>query len=161
MFFRYYPTKRVVIDQVDLQFQETRALVRKKLAVNYRQDNQTIELGADIDPIYRRRDIYENIHHSKNYFFLNYDNGDLLRDIEIHFCNTIQIFDIVFGFDEQLNAVVSQLAKYSENYREKVDECVFLDLQVVIRNKHAMGVLGGSVGYFYCTSNIEHLLNPD
>ena len=82
MTFQYVPTKQIIIDGVVLEFLGQRDLVRKRLGVNYREDNQIIDLGDDVSPVSQRRDIYQNINDSDNFFFLNYDQSDRLRDID-------------------------------------------------------------------------------
>lgn len=158
MTVKYSPITKVSIDHSDLQFNEKRDVIRKRLAEKYFEDNEIIELGEDVDPIFRRRDIYENINSSENYFFLNYDNNDLLRDIEVHYCDKVQVFDIIFDFNDQVDRIGLELMRYSENNTVNTGEYFFADLQIVIMSKYKMGGEGSTIGYFYCSSDITHLV---
>lgn len=157
MIFQYVPTKQIIIDRVVLEFLEQRDLVRKRLGVNYREDNQIIDLGDDVSPVSQRRDIYQNINDSDNFFFLNYDQNDRLRDIEIHYCNKVRVFDIFFDFEEDIDSVATKLMRYSEYNKQSEGEYLFIDLKIVIVNKDQMGGEGNSIGYVYCSSDITHL----
>ena len=157
MIFQYIPTRQIIIDGVVLEFLEQRDMVRKKLGVNYREDNQIIDLGDNASSISQRRDIYRNTNNSDNFFFLNYNQNDRLRDIEIHYCDKVKIFDIFFDFEENIDSIAAKLMRYSEYNERREGEYIFNDLKIVIMNKDQMGGEGNSLGYVYCTSDVTHL----
>lgn len=55
MILSYFPPSKISIDDVVLGFNESRELIRKKLRGDYKKDNQIIQLGTDIGPMYQRR----------------------------------------------------------------------------------------------------------
>lgn len=156
MILQYFPTEKIAIDGIVLNFDEPRQSVRSKLGRNYREDNQIIPLGGDDQPIYQRRDIYENTNASKNYFFLSYNRNDLLSEIEVHNCDKIKIYDIFFDFEDDLDSIASQLNEYSSMEKKDDGEYFFKELKTVIMDKNKMGGIGTSLGYFYCTSDVSH-----
>lgn len=157
MHFQYFPTNKIIIDGVALEFLDQRNRVREKIGTDYKEDNQVIDLGDDVAPILQRRDIYEDINSSECFFFLIYDKDDLLREVEVHHCDDIQVFDALFSFNEGLDAIANKLMKYSDNNKESEGEYLFRDLKIVITSKEQMGGDGNSLGYFYCTIDITHL----
>jgi hypothetical protein len=53
MIIRYFPSDKVVIDEVVLKFNEERNKIRVKLSKNYRENNRIIQAGdSDSEPIF-------------------------------------------------------------------------------------------------------------
>jgi hypothetical protein len=46
MFLQYFPPNRIIIDGIDLEYYERRYPVRVKLAREFEEDNQLIQLGG-------------------------------------------------------------------------------------------------------------------
>lgn len=159
MIFQYVPTREIIVDQVVLAFSEDRKSVRSKLGLEFKEDDQIIDLGDEVEPLFQRRDIYQGENSFESFFFLNYYKDDKLRDIEVHNCENIKIFDIIFDFKESIDNIAMQLERYSDYYKKGYGEYLFFDLKVVIVNKAQMGGTGNSLGYIYCTSDITHLEN--
>ncbi len=158
MILQYQPANKVAIDKVALEFNEKRDSIRVKLGQIYEEYNEVVQLGTPhMDPIYQRRDIYKNINATDNYFFLNYDKNDLLSEVEIHRCEKINVFDVSFDFDEELDSIVLRLSKYSSVVRKSEGEYFLRELKVVISSRAHMGGEGDTLGYFYCSSDVAHL----
>src|SRR5579863_8206325 len=114
MILSYFPPSKISIDDVVIGFNESRELIRKKLTGGYKEDNQIIQLGSsDMEPIYQRRDIYQNYNSTENFFFLGYDEGDLLTEIEVHWCDEIKVFDAAFNFNDSLDSIALKLDRYN------------------------------------------------
>lgn len=158
MIIFYLPPKKISIDGIVIEFNEKRDLIRRKLGANYTEDNQVMQLGdSPMDAIYQRRDIFKNINSTENFFFLGYDKDDLLSEVEIHNCEKIIVNDFVFGFNDELDYVASELAKYSSVRKNGEGEYFFKDIKVSIMDKSQMGEEGSTLGYFYCAEDVTHL----
>ncbi|WP_295121507.1 hypothetical protein [uncultured Chitinophaga sp.] len=158
MVFEYVSTGRVKIDEIAFEFGDSRERVRAIIGSIYTEDNQTIQIGAtEDDIIHQRRDIYSNINSSENYFFLSYDMQDLLSEVEVHFCDSIKVFESQFEFDDDFESVKSKLILYSPVIIRNEGECFFNNLKVVIMSKEQMGGEGTTLGYFYCAADVTHL----
>lgn len=116
-------------------------------------NNQLIEMGLDIEPIYQRRDIYQNLNSTENLFFLGYDKEDLLTEIEVHQCSQIKILDIVFDFDFELDVIASLLSRIAPITAKSEGEYFFKSLKISLMDKRKIGGDDDStLGYFYCAS---------
>jgi hypothetical protein len=154
----YLPPNRIVIDGTVMEFNEERELIRSKLEANYIEDNQVMQIGDSLtDLIYQRRDIFKNINSTDNYFFLGYDENDLLIEVEVHNCDKIKVIDFVFDFNDELDIIASGLSKYSFATQKSEGEYFFNDIKVSIINKSQMGAEGSTLGYFYCAKDVTHL----
>jgi hypothetical protein len=157
MIFNYYPTNKIVINEIALEFGLKRELVRSKLAENYKAEDEIIDLGSSI--IHKKRDVYQNISSTENLFFLGYNFDNSLRDVEVHHCNQIKVLDIIFDFDQSLDSIAVQLSKYSSKWKKNDGNYFFEDLKMVICDQDQMGGERNTLGYFYCSSDLTHLRN--
>lgn len=143
MLFHYFPTIKISIDNIDLEFFEPRNIVREKLKVGFEEFGQ--------------RDIYTNIHSTENYFFLNYDSHNLLSEIEVHHCDKIQVFDCFFDFNTELDTVAVEVSRYSPVTWKKNGEFFFEELKIYIMDADTAGGEGNKLSYFYCAADVSHL----
>jgi hypothetical protein len=161
MTFSYFPPAELLIDKVAIKFSEKRESVRDKVSMEYKEDNQVIEVEeSESEPkvIYQRRDIYGNVGLDKTFFFLGYDENDLLNEVEIHLCDKIKVNDFTFRFNDRLNDVVAGLGKYSEPIQRSEGEYFFKEIKISIMDNSQLGASDdNNLGYFYCADNVVHL----
>jgi hypothetical protein len=157
MVIQYLPSTEVLFDDILVAFSEDRKSVRKKLNRHYEEANETIELDEEAEPLNLRRDIYFGVNSAEFHFFLNYDSKDLLIEIEVHQCEKLQVMNLKFDFNHELDMVALELSKYSRVTIISEGEILFNDLKIVLSDKRKMGGEGNSIGYFYCASDISHL----
>lgn len=155
MIISYLPPKKIHFGRAILEFDEKRELVRDTLGMNYTENNEVMRVG-DVK-IYQRRDVYKNLYSAHNFFFLGYDQSDLLSEIEVHDCAKIKVNGIEFGFDDDLGSIAFQLSHYFSISRQSEGEYFFKEIGVVIMDKNRMGGKGSSLGYFYCALDVTHL----
>ena len=158
MIIFYLPPKKIFIDGVIIEFNEERKSIRSKLGTDYTEDNQVIQIGnSATDLTYQRRDIFKNLNSTENFFFLGYDENDLLSEVEVHYCDEIKVNDFVFGFNDELDFVASGLNNYSSTKKSGEGEYFFKEIKVSIMDKSQMGGEGSTLGYFYCAEDVTHL----
>jgi len=158
MTFQYIPTKEFIVDHVRLQFGTHRDIVRVKLGLVYEEQNQFIQINELFAPIIQRRDIYNRRNSTGDYFFLNYDKNDLLRDVEIHWCEKIQVYDFLFDFDCEIDFIAAELSKYSHINKKGDGEYFFKDIHIsIIDEMHMGGEEKSTMSYFYCATDVSHL----
>jgi hypothetical protein len=158
MILKYFPTNKILFDDIALEFNEKRSSVRAKLGISYEEDNQVVPLGDNTDPIIMRRDIYKGATLAELFFFLDYDKDDLLSEVEVHRCERIDVLSISFNFDDELDVVALALSKYSEISILSEGEIFFKDLKMVICDQRKMGGEGDTIGYFYCAFDVTHIV---
>ncbi|MBO9154072.1 hypothetical protein ACFOTA_17770 [Chitinophaga sp. GCM10012297] len=156
MIFKYIPTGTVIIDGIISEFGESRSSIRTRLRGTHREDNQVIQIG-DGDSISQRRDIYTDFNSKENYFFLIYNDHDLLTEVEIHHCQGIKIMSAEFDFDNNLDEIAEKLSAFSPVIRQSNGEIFGRELKVVLMSKAQMGGDDDTLGYFYCASDVSHL----
>lgn len=158
MILHYLLKNKILIDDVALEFNEARESVRMKLAGSYKADNQIMQIGSsDKQSMYQRRDIYQNLNSTENFFFLSYDKNDLLSELEVHQCDKIKVLDALFDFNDELDSIALELCRYSPINNQSEGEYFFKDLKIVIMDKTQMGGEGSTLGYFYCAADVTHL----
>lgn len=157
MTVHYLPINKIIIDDVSLEFGESRSSVRQKLKYDHTEQNQVFNFDSSRETIYQRRDIYDIFDGSENFFFMGYDKNDFLCDIEVHRCDKIKVLSSVFDFNTELDNIASQLERYSPSIKQDKGEYFFKELKLVIVDKMEMGDEGTTLGYFYCASDISHL----
>lgn len=154
----YIPNEKILIDDITIMFGETRQSIRDKLQAKYKVDDQIIDLNdPDEDLIYQRRDIYENIHGTVNFFFLSYTQNDHLNEIEVHYCEYVTISGIEFSFNDNLNDIVEQLATQSNMVKKDQGDYFFPSLKLSLWDKQRVGGEGETLGYVYFASDVSHL----
>lgn len=158
MILKYIPSTQIMVDNVILKFGEQRDLIRVRLAMDYKEKNRIIQLDEnETNPLHMRRDIYRNHNVLESSFFLNYSQDDLLSEVEVHSCERIEVLDVSFGFDDNLDSVALALSKHSEITILSEGEIFFKDLKMVISDQRKMGGEGDAIGYFYCASDVTHI----
>ena len=106
----------------------------------------------------QRRDIYRNFQGHNNFFFVNFDNEDKLRDIEIHHGLDININGKVINFSMDIEKAAELLDNISDDKKLLSDgEYFFKDLKLTIASSDAMGGDGKELSYFYCSKDVTHL----
>lgn len=155
MFFEYIPTGKIIIDGIVLEFGKRRSSIRTRLGGIYQEDNQVIQIGDG--SISQRRDIYADFNSKDNYFFLIYDEHDLLAEVEVHHCQSIKVLSAEFNFNNSLDEIAERLSIFSTIIRQSNGEIFAKDLKVVLMSKAQMGGDGDALGYFYCASGVSHL----
>lgn len=159
MVIQYSSSKEIKFENVVISFNEHRGIVRKKLNRDYEEVNEIIEFGEGVEYLDMRRDIYGGQSSSELYFFLNYDKSDLLVEVEVHQCESIKVLDVSFDFEDELDLVALKLSKYSQVAILSEGEILFKDLKMVLSDKRKMGGEGNSIGYFYCSIDVSHLVS--
>jgi hypothetical protein len=140
-----------------------RFMIRQILGNCHKTDDKIIDFSKYNDGktefnIIQKRDIYENYNGEQNYFFLNYDEKELLKEIEIHNGIIIIIDTIKLAFETNYKEAVLLLKNISkENKKISDGEYMFKDLKIVITDGISMGGDSKELSYFYCSKNIDHL----
>ena len=132
MILKYSPTYKITIDNVDLNFNEERLLVRTKLNREYEEENEIIQLGVGKKPIHQRRDIYKEKNTAESFYFLNYNVNDLLTEVEVHQCDHIEVLGFSFSFNDELDEIALKLSDHSEISIISEGEIYFKDLKMCI-----------------------------
>lgn len=159
----YQPDKSISIDNILLLWDTDRQNVRQLLNETFQIADCVIDLseynnGDKSQNIIQRRDIYKNYKGQDNFFFLNYDIKDKLRDIEIHHGLEININEENFSFSTDINKVADLLQNISGDKTQLSDgEYFFRKLKLTIASAEAMGGEGNNLSYFYCSKDITHL----
>jgi len=136
---------------------------RQLLNDNFEISDNVIDLsqynnGDTSHNLIQRRDIYRNFQGHDNFFFLNFDNEDKLRDIEIHHGFDISINGKVINFSMVVEEVAELLDKISDDKKLLSEgEYFFKDLKLTIASSDAMGGDGKELSYFYCGKDVTHL----
>jgi hypothetical protein len=158
MVLKYFTPGRLMIDGAELNFQELRWSVRAKVKMAFREDDNVFQM-PDAEPVYTRRDIYQGADTEQTLFILSYAEDERLSEVEIHACERIEVMNVSFGFNDDLEAIASALSDISELNILSEGEYIFKDLKLVISNKWKMGSEGDTLGYFYCGVDVSHLEN--
>lgn len=160
----YQPDKSISINNTLLLWNTDRQIVRQLLNETFEIADSVIDLseynnGDNSQNIIQRRDIYKNYKGQDNFFFLNYDIEDKLRDIEIHHGFEITINGENFSFSMDIDKVVELLQNISGDKTQLSDgEYLFNNLKLTIASGEAMGGEGNRLSYFYCSKDITHLM---
>jgi hypothetical protein len=92
-------------------------------------------------------------------FFFNYKDGNLLNELEVHGGVEITVGSARLSFERELSNAVADLEIISPlvvliGY----EKYFFKDLKLTISSNEAMGGNGNDLGYFYCSANVDHLI---
>jgi hypothetical protein len=159
----YQPDKSISFGDVLLSWGKERSQIRKLLNDNFEISDTVIDLspynfGDTSQKIIQRRDIYRNFQGHDNFFFVNFDNEDKFRDIEIHHGLEININGKVINFSMDIDKVAELLDNISDGKKILSDgEYFFKDLKLTIASSEAMGGDGHNLAYFYCSKDVTHL----
>ena len=158
------PNIGIIINGKEFNWGNDRNFLRESLNNLHKEDDNIFEMSDFFDgdtsyDIIQKRDIYENINSTENYFFLNYDEDEKLESIEIHSGINISINNIDLIFEKDINEYLKLFKSIGENYTE-IEEGNFLfqNLKITIANSESMGGDGNGLSYFYSSKSIEHLL---
>jgi hypothetical protein len=159
----YESDKSISFGDILLLWGTDRHKVRQLLNGNFEINDNVIDLsqynnGDILQNIAQRRDIYRNYKGNENFFFLNFDNEDKLRDIEIHYGLDININGEVINFSMDIDEVAGLLDNISSDKKNLSDgEYFFQSLKLTIASSEAMGGDGNKLSYFYCSKDVTHL----
>ena len=159
----YQPDKSVSFGDLLLLWGTDRHQIRQLLNDNFEISDNVIDMsqynnGDTAQNIIQRRDIYRNFQGHDNFFFVNFDNEDKLRDIEIHHGLDIDINGKVINFSMDIEKVAELLNNISDDKKLLSDgEYLFKDLKLTIASSDAMGGVGNELSYFYCSKDVSHL----
>ena len=162
---RYRPNYSVTFGDTLLYWGMDRQEVRKLLFDKYKIGDNTIDLskynsGDNSQNIIQRRDIYKNYKGQNNYFFLNFDSSDKLRDLELHHGFDIVIDNVTIDFQMNIEKAANLLTSLSSDKKELSEgEYFFNELKVTIASAEALGGDGNNLAYFYCSSDVTHLVD--
>lgn len=143
---------------------ESRQESRKKLKNQHKESDTLVEMAQFFDgdkshDIHQKRDIFQNINNSKNYFFFGYNNQNELDEIEIHWGVQVETNHTKLEFKQNIDTIISQL-KTKGFVPHKLEEGSFLikELKISIANSEHSGGEGNGLAYIYSSQNIDHLL---
>jgi len=160
----YIPKHGFQIESEKFNWNDDRTSVRKKLQNQHKDDDRVIEMadffGRDKSHnIEQKRDIYQDINDSTNYFFLSYGKDDKLSELEVHSGIQIRVKNVELKFQTDINESLKELEKSGENYLETEEgNYLFENLKMTIANSESMGGEGNGLSYFYGAKDIEHLI---
>ncbi len=164
MKIEYIPGDGFKLNSTFFKWGDDRKSIRNKLNNQHKEDDTIIEMAEFFDgdtsyDIEQKKDVYQDINNSKNYFFLSYDKENRINQLEVHWGINIIIKDIEMAFNKNINIYLDKLA--SKGYeRIEIEEgnYFYKDLKMVIADSESMGGDGGDLSYFYSSKNIEHLV---
>lgn len=163
MKLEYIPKIGFVFDGKEVRWRSSRNVVRENLGREFEEEDRMVDLSeyfedGESHTIEQRRDFYHD--EGDSYcFYLNYDEEDLLTELEVHSGLTI----LVNGHEMQFNSDIYRilvLMNDTGNQGIELEEgnYLFQDLKITIASSAATGGEGNGLAYFYGAENIEHLL---
>ena len=156
MTLQYVPRKEIILDTVRLPFGMSRDIVRVMLGNDHKEQNEELEL-PDGELIIQRRDIYNRMETGGPFFFLNYNSNDLLTELEMHQCKKIRVYDIEFGFSDDVELIAEELSAHTPVTEQSGGTYNFKEAGISIISELAMGGDdSNNLSYFYCTSDTGH-----
>lgn len=163
----YQPDKSVLIDNILLLWDTDRQNVRQLLDETFEIADNVIDLsefhsGDSFQNIIQRRDIYKNYKGQDNFFFLNYDKEDKLRDVEIHYGLEINLNGEMLSFSMDIDKVAELLQNISGD-KIQLSHCeyFFKKLKLTVASGEAMGGDWNELSYFFCSKDITHLTDNE
>jgi len=154
----------ISIGNVELSWGAMRDDVRAELGVPKKVEDIVLDFGEDstanrMSPVSQRRDIYRKLAGNSYYFFLNYDSNDRLMEFEVHEGLQIVVNSVILSIGMLMDKAIEGLKSLSSDLVELSDGVYFFkELRIVIASSKTFGGGGDSLVYFYCTSDISHLL---
>jgi hypothetical protein len=150
----YIPNTGITIDNTELNWGTKREVARKLLG-NYHKAQDS---KYDFTDISLKRDIYKNYKTQGSFFFLNYNENNCLNEVEVHAGVEIVIGNVLLSFEKELSDILTDLQTVSPVFIKTSDgEYFFKDLKLSVSDSEAMGSDGSTLGYFYCSANVDHL----
>ncbi len=161
----YQPNKGFSLGDTLLLWETDRQKTRSLINDIYKISDSVTDLsqyynGDTSQNIIQRRDIYTNYKGQDNFFFLNFDKNDRLIELELHQGFVININGVIFDFSMDIEKVAELLNSISGNKKQLSEgEYFFENLKLTIASGEASGGEGNEFSYFYCSKDIEHLID--
>ena len=138
-------------------------MVRGNLGGIFEEEDRMVDLSEYFEDgenhtIEQRRDLYHDEEDSYC-FYLNYDDEDLLTELEVHSGLAILVNGHEMQFDSDIYRILESMND-SGNRGIELEEgnYLFQDLKMTIASSAATGGDGNGLAYFYGAENVEHLL---
>jgi predicted metallo-beta-lactamase superfamily hydrolase len=163
MIFSYILNIGIRFAKTEIDWGESRNLIRAKISERFKEDNSIIDIsnyhkGSHDFNIYTRRDIYESFNEVACYIFLNYDKTDLLRDIEIHSGVSVEVEEILLSFNKRIEIIIEELNNISDNFKIIDEGCFFSKkMKLVISSSESIGGDSKNLGYIFMSKDVSHL----
>jgi len=160
----YQPDKGVSFDETILLSGTDRRQIRTLLNDKFKIGDNVVDLskynnGDTSQNIVQRRDIYKNYKGQNNFFFLNFDTNERLKEVELHYGLRIKIKDVNILFSMNIEKV-AQLLDIVSNEKKQLSEGEYFykNLKLTIASSKAVGGDGNKLSYFYCSKDVTHLM---
>ncbi|MFL1896689.1 hypothetical protein ACJRPK_13360 [Aquimarina sp. 2-A2] len=146
------------------RWNDDRKSVRQKLKNQHKEDDKVIEMSEFFDgdtshDIDQKRDVYQDISGTKNYFFLSYDKDNTLSELEVHWGLKVWIDNIELVFEKDINIYLNQLNSKGYDFKEiEQGNYLFEKLKITISDSESSGGDGNGLSYLYSGQSIEHLI---
>jgi hypothetical protein len=160
----YLPEVGFVLDSKKIKWENDRLETRNDLDLDFKEDDKFIDMSKYFDGdtdknIQQKRDVYKNVNSDNDLFFLNYDSNNKLVELEVHDGFEIKIGNFQLDFNTKLLEIIKR-------FNQEGTECVKLEegnyllpkLKITIADSESMGGNGKKLSYFYCSSDVSHLL---
>jgi len=156
----YKPNIGVIINELALNWGIKRETVRKMLNNAHKAHDHIVAQPGEFD-VSQRRDIYNDFYYGRQFFFfLNYDDNSCLMEVEVHLGVDIIIDNVTLTFEKRLSDIIEELKSVSPSIIKLRDgDYFFKDLKITIADSKAMGGEGSDLSYFYCSANVDHLID--
>lgn len=163
MRLEYIPRVGFVFEGKEVRWRSSRSVVRGNLGGIFEEEDRMVDLSEYFEDgenhtIEQRRDLYHDEEDSYC-FYLNYDEEDLLTELEVHSGLAILVNGHEMQFDSDIYRILESMND-SGNRGIELEEgnYLFQDLKMTIASSAATGGDGNGLTYFYGAENVEHLL---
>lgn len=163
MRLEYIPRVGFVFEGKEVRWRSSRSVVRGNLGGIFEEEDRMVDLSEYFEDdenhtIEQRRDLYHDEEDSYC-FYLNYDEEDLLTELEVHSGLAILVNGHEMEFDSDIYRILESMND-SGNRGIELEEgnYLFQDLKMTIASSAATGGDGNGLAYFYGAENVEHLL---
>jgi len=160
----YLPDVGFILNSKKVEWNNDRLNVRKQLNLKFKEDDRTIDIaeffgGDESKNIHQKRDVYQNVNSHNDLLFINYDSENKSKELEVHYGYEIKIKDTQFDFTTDLLDLIKKFEKQGIKCTE-LEKGNFLlsKLKITIADSESMGGDGKKLSYFYCSSDISHLV---
>lgn len=158
----YKPDIGIIINDIALNWGTERESIRRLLNNKHQASDVIFPVKPNEFANSQRRDVYKDYVDLDTFFFLNYDDNNLLRDVEVHYGLDIIVSNVLLSFERQLPDIIKDLKAVSPSVIELGEgEYLFKALKLTIADANAMGSDGDELAYFYCSVNVDHLIELD
>lgn len=163
MTIEYLPDTGFIYNSEKVEWNTDRSAVRKIFGNKHKENDKIINIAQSFNDdesmnIHQKRDIYKNLNSEESLIFLNYDNGNKLIDLEVHFGYEVLICTILLEFGIEISYFVKLFEKKGFQYTElESGNYLFPELKITIADDQSMGGDGNRLTYFCGTTDVEHL----